>query len=1269
MPIGNTDDLNSISFSPDRKTLLTADGNSAKLWEVATGALLTELTNATTSAQVASFSPDGSKCLVRGISDLTLFDARSSQPIKTFTSSEANIRAAQYSPDGKKLMTAWSDGYVKIYDANTNRLLTTWKGSDVVRFDDEFSGIHPPLIFDAQYSPDGQRIAFLTGRDSPPIIRDAATGKMLVWLQPPASDTGSVIINPDYDNMQYSPDGKNILVYCGRDSSFLLWNVVAGRLSTRLSSDSGNMIAVAFSPDGKKIATVDSGGIARIGPTADNKPIPQLRDQKGVNSVRFSKDGSTVITISDSQIIIRKATDYTQIKTINSRQSTFYQTALSDDGRLLAVSKEDNSIIILDIVTGQTISLLKGHAPFLYNALYTLDKKSILSATDEGSYLWDTATGQLKGRFVESPDTSASRAQLKWQGYNPKILSTTFSPDSQKILTTSEDSAVRVWDAATGNQLFIVRQERSMVGIAAFSPDGADVMTAFSDTIRVWNAQNGSLRFTITEPKHKTFAGVPSWFSVARYIPDGTSILTLTSREVLRQWDAKTGALTRTLIGADSIWASFSKYSPDGTSIFIGADHRPAIRNTIDGSIQGLQKAELWRSFLLRDEDVQYSEDGKKLAVSMWDTLAIYEVSSGKRICFMPTPAQNRHFLFSPDGRRLLTSADDNIIKLFDTQNGKLLYSFFNVDSSDYLVFDPDGRFDGTDAARKMVYYSCGTEIISLDQVKDQLWVPGLVQRINHHDPIYARKLSDLHICGFTPAISEAHETKDSAAWHFVIRPRGGGLGATVVYVNGNETRRYQPAQLKKIPASSSLALTIPKTELKEMFIPGQDNPVTVRAFTADDELVSRGATVTSMPDTSKHPIPNLYAVMVGVSDYKGTEIDLKYAAKDAVDLSQTIGESARKWLGAGHVFTYDLTTDPGHYRQPEKDGIRQTLEEISKKATASDILLIFFAGHGVMAGHSKKQFYFLTADASARTATGDSATVAQVGISGTELIDWIQPARIKAQKRILILDACNSGQAINDMITIGNPGQGYTAARGEDKAEEIRSIDKLNERSGLFILAASASSQSAYEMSRYSQGLLTYALLKTIKEDPAILENDRYLSVGPWFEHAARSVSQLVRDNGARQDPQVITTTQFDIGIVDSSVTRAIHLSGAGPLFTAANFSNTDISAGGDDLDLTNAVDKGLATLANNGNSARGTTAAGPDISYVQVSSTSNAWRLMGSYTSTGDSVTVTVNIWNNKKNLFHFRVVARLGKIDTVAGIIIEQALSWIVNHRPPD
>ncbi|HEX4875611.1 MAG TPA: caspase family protein, partial [Chitinophagaceae bacterium] len=521
-------------------------------------------------------------------------------------------------------------------------------------------------------------------------------------------------------------------------------------------------------------------------------------------------------------------------------------------------------------------------------------------------------------------------------------------------------------------------------------------------------------------------------------------------------------------------------------------------------------------------------------------------------------------------------------------------------------------------------------------------------------DSINAKTLSELNICGLTP---EVEDKSTGEQFRYEIKPRRGGLGETVVYVNGIEARRYKPDQLKK--SGEVYELELSKNELSSYFIAGKENPVTVKAFTADNTISSRGIIINEDKTQEKTTVaPNLYAVMVGVSDYKDEELDLKYAAKDANDISSAIAASARKLLnsdGKEHVFVYDLTTAEKRYQLPEKNGIKKVLEEIGRKATANDILLLFFAGHGVMSASAgqQQQFYFLTADASKSTA---ASALADVGISTAELTEWMKPQNIKAQKRILIFDACNSGQAIRDLVKVGNEGQGYIAARNDEQSQQIKAIDKLNEQSGFFILSASASNQSAYEMGRYSQGLLTYSLLKAIKQQPDILQDGKYLDVSRWFSAAEKTVTELTKENGARQQPQVISNTNFNIGIVDQEVMAKIVLPQEKPMFAASNFQNSDEKIADDDMELSKLINLQLSNLA-----ARG---AVSNIVYVTATNAPDAYNLTGRYTIRNNLVTVQVNLKQNKTIRKRFELSGTKDKLNELAAAIAAKAAELVKN-----
>ncbi|MEO7924794.1 MAG: caspase family protein [Chitinophagaceae bacterium] len=819
--------------------------------------------------------------------------------------------------------------------------------------------------------------------------------------------------------------------------------------------------------------------------------------------------------------------------------------------------------------------------------------------------------------------------------------SAAFSPDGKKIVTASSDNTAKIWDAGSGALLADLIGHSGKVISADFSPDGKKIVTAsWDNTAKIWDAGSGALLAEI---------GHSHWVNSAAFSPDGKKIVTTAYKEITAKiWDAGSGALL----------ANLKKHSREVRSAVFSPDGKKIVTASLDNSAKiwdagsGALLADLKGHFSYLNSAV-FSPDGKKIVTASWDNTAnIWDGGSGTLLVDLKGHSGCvESAIFSPDGKKIVTASRDNTAKIWNGLNGNLLYTFFAVDSTDYLIVDKNNRYDGTEAARKLLYFTCGTEIIELDQVKDQLWVPNLAERILNGDSINAKTLDELNICGLTPEMEDASNKENE--YLFKILPRRGGLGETVLFVNGIETKRYKRADLKN--NGGLYELLVKKEELKNYFIPGKENTVSVKAYTADNAISSRGLIITSTDTTrTNSTAPNLYAVMVGVSKYKGDELDLKYAAKDATDISNAIAVASRKLLNADgkeHVFIYNLTTAKEHYQLPEKNSIKKVLEEIGKKATANDILLIFFAGHGVMQGNeNKKQFYFLTADASKSSAIDATA---EVGISTAELTEWMKPSNIKAQKRIMIFDACNSGQAIKDFVKLGEPGQGYVVARSDEKGQQIKAIEKLNNQSGLFILAASASDQNAYEMGRYSQGLLTYALLKAIKQQPDILENGKYLDVSNWLNAAKKTVSTLAGETGARQEPQLNASNNFNIGMVDDDVRSKIVLSSEKPLFARSNFQNADSKF--DNIKLRSAVDKELMSISSRG--------ADGDITYSAEYEGTDAYGLTGEYKIAGDSISTSILlIKGGIEILQRFEIKGNISDINSLAISITNAATAWL-------
>jgi hypothetical protein len=251
---------------------------------------------------------------------------------------------------------------------------------------------------------------------------------------------------------------------------------------------------------------------------------------------------------------------------------------------------------------------------------------------------------------------------------------------------------------------------------------------------------------------------------------------------------------------------------------------------------------------------------------------------------------------------------------------------------------------------------------------------------------------------------------------------------------------------------------------------------------------------------------------------------DLDFAKKDADDLSNAVEGTARN-LFKHDCYIYNLTGTGNAENIPTKANIQKALKEIGEKAKASDILYIFFAGHGdIPESSGEKEIRFILHNADKKNLKSSSFGV-------DDLSEWCHPKQIKAQKRVFVFDACHSGQMINQTMAFNG--------RGDDEATRIRQLDKLKDKNGMMILAAAADNESAYEDETLNQGVLTYHLLDAMKK-----EKDTSLIIRQWFDEAIEGVKEYSRANGNKQEPNSFGDGRFEIGNVNEQVRAGIDIS-----------------------------------------------------------------------------------------------------------------------------
>jgi hypothetical protein len=298
--------------------------------------------------------------------------------------------------------------------------------------------------------------------------------------------------------------------------------------------------------------------------------------------------------------------------------------------------------------------------------------------------------------------------------------------------------------------------------------------------------------------------------------------------------------------------------------------------------------------------------------------------------------------------------------------------------------------------------------------------------------------------------------------------------------------------------------------------------------------------------------------------------------------------------------------------------------------------LLVYFSGHGVAYGNSEnEQFYYLTKGFSSQNLS-DPEIRNKYAISSEEMTHWITSSA--SQKQIMILDACSSGQIVEDLLT-----------ERDIPSSQVRALDRMKDRTGMFVLAGSAADKVSYEASQFGQGLLTYSLL--LGMDGAALKDGQSVDVMNLFQFARDQVPEFAKDIGGIQTPFLVTPTNaasFDIGLITEDV--KIPIKQVKPLFVKSNFQDEERFK--DVLRLSSAVDQHLIN-ATSGPNSKG-------IVFINADQFKNAYSINGRYKVVENQITADVNIYKGDDKIGEFQSSGTKNEMDQ----LVEQILDGVVN-----
>jgi hypothetical protein len=507
----------------------------------------------------------------------------------------------------------------------------------------------------------------------------------------------------------------------------------------------GPVDAVAFSPDGRQIASGDWGGLVTVRDRKTGDVLFSEQHGQYVQAVAYSPDGRYLATgSSDQKIRILDAASGKLITTLEGHTDGvvgvgFLPDKDAIDPWLLSCSY-DNTARLWNWQTGETLQTFKGHSWWVWKANFSPDARRIVTASQDGkAIVWQNraASSRLsdigQASLAESPQSPAPGPQplyeklTEFTGHDGAVYAASFSPDGALVATGGYDKLVMVWnpddvkpidigDVLDGKPEPPINYQRLMghdgaVRSVAFSPNGQLVASGSDDNaIRLWDVASGEAV--------QVLRGHGSGVRACAFSPDGQFVLSGGQDEQLRLWNLagyeETRVLHSTLLAGHDDAVLSAAFSPDGTKIVTASRDRTALLWNVEGG-KPPQKFSEGHEFLATSG--AFFPDGRRLATGAGDnSVRIWDIAEGTQVELLDATGRLGALAVSPDGDWLVTGSlredgKDFAAKIWDSHSGQVIATLAGHEAEvSAVAFAPQGNLvaTGDDLGRIRLWQRAG---------------------------------------------------------------------------------------------------------------------------------------------------------------------------------------------------------------------------------------------------------------------------------------------------------------------------------------------------------------------------------------------------------------------------------------------------------------------------------------------------------------------------------------------------------------------------------
>jgi WD40 repeat protein len=1120
------------------------------------------------------------------------------------------------SEDGRLIVSASYDGTIRLWDALSKKELRVFYTQSMGRIKIALKGqtlaaAMPDGNLKFWEIESGAVLKIYAFADNPitsldfnlakaEILLGFADGKIVIQNYENDKRSEVVQAHPDWVNVVgFSADGTHF--FTAADDGLTLWTTKKMEEKQRLLATS--VSTANFSVDGNYLVSGGQDGIVKIFDTENGRYINAFEGhEKRLVFTTITPDNGAIISADlYGKVIVWNVQTQDMIQNFDIEKGV-NAIKLHPDGRTLVTGFRQN-VRLWRTETGKQITDFKGliddwEAKYVNSVKFSIDNQEIISIGDKAIRFW----GEISGDKI---DVAENIEQL--------IL----HPNGRNLATLEKNGKIVLWDVISKDTVCVFEGESSHI---VFTENGRLLLGYLGNKLLIWQTSTGKMLDYVK-------IGNEDIFKLAIH-PNESTIAVSTVDGKIHIYDYRTGTfLAECEKQKHQIFAlTFTK---DGTQIIGGTeDGYLLIWDVMTGKfIIKIKAHEGMISTLFVDNQYFISGDVNG-DIGIWNHY-LEPIGELKGHAKMVMDMDRK-------GDFLVSCAADNTILLWDLKTQQSLAQFYAF-NEDWVIISPEGLFDGSPNSLSKMHYVIGLEPLELAQLKERYFEPGLLGKLLKITTEPLRDVTKFDAVPLYPIADLEWTDRDNLILKIKLNERSGGIGKVSLFINKKELfEDINPKREKEIE--------IELTDFKRFLKYNNDDFFSVKTYNEAGWLSSKPERIRYVPTANargtetdgkitvqlgkKHE-PKLYAIIVGTSDYRGDKLDLSYADKDASDMAQGLKGVGEALFGAENV-EVNLLTSNGNFLST-KTNIKKAFVNIAAVANAEDVVVIYFSGHGVTYGSTDAQFYYLTKDVASEDIE-DAAIRQNFTIATNELTEMLKA--IPAQKQVLIIDACSSGSLVDDVLS---------QTRGLSSSQR-RALDRMKDRTGMFILAGSAANKVSYEASQFGQGLLTYSLL--LGMNGLALREGQYVDVMQLFQFAADKVPEFAAFIGGMQRPVIATPTgsnSFDIGRLTADV--KIPMMEVKPLFVRSNFQEE--TTFDDNLDLGEALDSRLTDISAQGKSF--------GILFVNVKKYPNAYAIKGRYIIEGEFVSLKVNLFKGENLVKTFTVNGSIRDVEGLVDLVL--------------